>query len=264
MVYNQDERLVMDDVAQQRKNDKKKKKKAAKHKKAGSKSILDNLHTKDKKETSRPIPQMVENDNGTSAPIDDDCNTEKDNYPYPVQPDDHCETPMEAYQDLLPLLALLAQSKHKTLSDLQIYDPYFCEGSMVERLASLGLRNVYNRKEDFYSKIAARDVPPHDLLITNPPYSLDHMERMFQYMWTSTRPFCLLLPNYVYMKDYLYKSPHLHKLFFVVPTTRYLYTTPKGRRQQKSSKFTSPFPSFWYCGNFRYARLLISLSHGAV
>ena len=59
---------------------------------------------------------------------------------------------------------------------------------------------------------------------------------------------------------------------FVVPSKRYLYTTPyvsatralplpsafillcssrtpplQGRRQAKSAKFTSPFPTFWYC-----------------
>jgi hypothetical protein len=33
---------------------------------------------------------------------------------------------------------------------------------------------------------------------------------------------------------------------FIVPRKRYLYTTPYGRRQQKSSKYTSPFPTFWY------------------
>lgn len=31
-----------------------------------------------------------------------------------------------------------------------IYDPYYCQGSTVARLASLGFPRVYNRKEDFY------------------------------------------------------------------------------------------------------------------
>ena len=38
-----------------------------------------------------------------------------------------------------------------------------------------------------------------------------------------------------------------NKMFFISPMTRYLYTTPKGRRQKKSGKFTAPFPTFWYC-----------------
>lgn len=175
----------------------------------------------------------------------------QDSYPYPVEADDHCETPLEAYKDILPLLSSLARHNQKTLADLLVYDPYFCEGSMVERLNSLGVEKVYNKKEDFYAILASRSTPPHDVLITNPPYSQDHMERLFRYVSSSSKPYCLLLPNYVYMKDYVFRSPHISKLFFLVPTTRYLYTTPKGRRQQKSGKFTSPFPSFWYCGNFR-------------
>eukprot|EP01039_Chlorochromonas_danica_P001750 gene1750-1911_t len=53
------------------------------------------------------------------------------------------------------------------------------------------------------------------------------------------------------MKDYVWKKKNcINRLFFIVPNTRYQYTTPKGRRQAKSAKYTSPFPSFWYCGNF--------------
>mmetsp|Transcript_22794 Transcript_22794/g.23016 ORF Transcript_22794/g.23016 Transcript_22794/m.23016 type:complete len:83 (+) Transcript_22794:83-331(+) len=36
-------------------------------------------------------------------------------------------------------------------------------------------------------------------------------------------------------------------MFYIVPHKRYMYTTPKGRRQIKSAKYTAPFPSFWYC-----------------
>ena len=62
----------------------------------------------------------------------------------------------------------------------------------------------------------------------------------------------LLIPNYVYMKDYYIKLitsiNHISsRMFYIVPNKRYLYTTPKGRRQEKSAKYTSPFPKFWFC-----------------
>ena len=130
----------------------------------------------------------------------------KDNYPYEVVPDDHCETPLEAYQDISSLLILLSQSLSKTPQTLSIYDPYFCEGQMKTRLGSLGFENVYNEKEDFYQTIAEDKLPDFDILITNPPYSLDHMDRLLHFVTQQmNRPFCLLLPNYVYMKDYYAK-----------------------------------------------------------
>jgi hypothetical protein len=242
--------------------------------------------TKKKKSSSPPLPQTIQSE--VSVDI-------RDEYPYEVIPDDHCETPLEAYQDISPLLQLIAQSIQKTSSSLSIYDPFFCEGSMVERMGSLGFTNVYNRKEDFYAMKSSNQLPPFDLLLTNPPYSLDHMDRLLSFCINEMKgkqPFCLLLPNYVYMKDYFSKYNHFFNNSsssssgsssgggcFIVPKNRkrYLYTTPKvrkilillcccvslflfltivlcfrkqGRRQQKSGKITSPFPTFWYCGRF--------------
>lgn len=176
-------------------------------------------------------------------------------YPYPVVPDDHCESPMEAYQDIEHFLIVIAKSLGKTKESLRIFDPYFCEGSMKERLAAIGFPNVTNEKKDFYESIMSDTVPDYDVLITNPPYSGSHMERLLQYCneTNGTRPWFLLLPNYVYAKDYytaiFERSKTGSKPFYVTPANgrRYLYSTPKGRRQEKSSKYTSPFPTFWYC-----------------
>lgn len=63
---------------------------------------------------------------------------------------DHCETSERAYADIVPLLAALAREIGKNPEELTIYDPYYCQGSTVARLTSLGFPNVYNRKEDFY------------------------------------------------------------------------------------------------------------------
>jgi len=58
----------------------------------------------------------------------------------------------------------------------------------------------YNKCEDFYARIAANDVPQHDVLVTNPPYSGGNVEKLLQFCATKRPPFALLMPNWVYMK----------------------------------------------------------------
>ena len=202
------------------------------------------------------------------------------NYPYEVDGDDHCETPIEAYIDILPLLDGICAALGKSRSNLQIYDPYFCEGAMRKHLECLGFTQVYNVCEDFYARVAANTVPSYDVLITNPPYSGSHVEQLLKYVSQSGLPFLLLLPNYFYMKDYYWPSlrrdmvgmnasnqlssqPAMKTItpFYLSPQRRYQYTTPKGRRQAKSAKYTAPFPSFWYCSLGDSPRLAAALSH---
>lgn len=78
---------------------------------------------------------------------------------FQVNPDDHCETSAEAYADIAPLLRKYAALIGKTPSELAIYDPYFCAGSVKKHLGALGFENVYNRNEDFYEIIATKSVP---------------------------------------------------------------------------------------------------------
>ena len=96
-------------------------------------------------------------------------------------------------------------------------------------------------------------MPDFDVIVTNPPYSEDHMEKCIRFCVSTSKPWFLLLPNFVYMKDY-YKTALTgtgkmipERVFFVVPENRYQYYTPKGRHQKKSAVLTSPFLSFWYC-----------------
>lgn len=155
-------------------------------------------------------------------------------------------------ENITNLLDSLAQKLNKTRATLRIYDPYFCEGAMIKELNCLGFMDVYNRREDFYAMQQREEIPEYDVLITNPPYSGDHVEHLLNFCTQSQKPYFLLMPNYVYMKPYYLRmfsssNPLTNSLFYVTPLKRLLYTTPKGRRQQKSGKFTSPFPTFWYC-----------------
>ena len=44
---------------------------------------------------------------------------------------DNRETPFVAIHDLLPLLLVIADSKSISFTDMQVYDPYYCEGARL-------------------------------------------------------------------------------------------------------------------------------------
>ena len=67
-------------------------------------------------------------------------------FPFEADADDHCESPLQAYQDVLPFLQDF-QKKQSSSGDIFIYDPYFCNGAVKHNLRSLGFSNVYNTKE---------------------------------------------------------------------------------------------------------------------
>ena len=53
--------------------------------------------------------------------------------------------------------------------------------------SSEGFLNVYNQPEDFY-----KTKVKYDVLVTNPPYSAQHVERLFRFVAESQKPSCLL------------------------------------------------------------------------
>lgn len=114
---------------------------------------------------------------------------------------DHYETPKIAYSDTKPLLRNYAKSLAVGREQLRVYDPYYCRGSAAGLLTEVGFPSVIHEKRDFYADITAGTVPEHDVLLTNPPYSSDHKERLFSFLLERQRkagkkdaPFLLLLP----------------------------------------------------------------------
>ena len=79
-------------------------------------------------------------------------------HPFDWDPADDCETSLEAYKDIAPLLTKLAQKLNKTKAELRIYDPYYCQGGPAKHLAKLGFTNVHNANEDFYARLDAGKV----------------------------------------------------------------------------------------------------------
>lgn len=192
--------------------------------------------------------------------------TNKQSFPFPTDADDHCESPMDAYRDILPLLDKVCGKTSK--NDFTIYDPYFCNGAVKRNLGQLGFPSVVNEKVDCYQTWSSGvGYPNFDVLITNPPYSQDHIPKLLEHVTSQTfqnRPFFLLLPTWVHKKDY-YKALPI-KPFFLVPRKRYTYLPPKHFREKKKSdvhKKSSPFCSMWYIwgGSIKKTEELIQFWH---
>ena len=171
--------------------------------------------------------------------------------PFEAEPDDHCESPPEAYADLAATLDVVAAALGRDRSTLRIYDPYYCSGAVARHLRALGFERIHNEREDFYDVLRSGRLPPHDVVVTNPPYSADHVRRLLAFCAANHKPYCLLLPNYVCRRpEYSLITPQ----YYVCPRRRYNYWTPKAFRGRDKSQGhvsalghrTSPFASYWH------------------
>jgi len=184
-------------------------------------------------------------------------------HPFETKEEDHCESPIQAFEDIAPILRKLAKRLGKTPENLKIYDPYYCTGTVIEHFKKLGFNHVYNKCEDFYDVIARNKIPDHDVIVTNPPYTEWHVKKLLKFCRKNGKPFLLLLPNYFCKKDFYFEELDIGGKFeepaYLAPRRgRYMYWTPKGLHRQLSkqnhvSKYgfrTSPFVSFWYIDLF--------------
>ena len=217
-------------------------------------------------------------------------------WPFETHFSDHFETPREAFRDILPVLEAIGRrcarrraraagtaasggggevATAAALRDLVVYDPYYCDGSMRADLAALGCSpgRVLNEKRDFYADVASGGVPAHDVLVTNPPYSVEHKQRLLQYLRSARVPFLLLLPAWVVATDYWRafllslavrrdaereaggdaavhdedRTERRAGVFYVCPSAarRYAFVHP-----QATGHAEAPFHAVWCCGGF--------------
>lgn len=174
--------------------------------------------------------------------------------------DDHCETPPNAYADVTLILDELARRLGKDRRTLAIWDPYFCAGAVVRHLGKLGFVCVRNENVDAYASMAADPAArfAYDVLLTNPPYSGDHVERLCRFVAASGKPSLLLVPDYFARRAFypatLGRVPG--GVAYLVPSSQYAYWTPEGLRGPKRNAKghrnlalgvrTSPFASSWH------------------
>lgn len=168
---------------------------------------------------------------------------------FDVDYNDHFETPRVAYEDIVPLLNSICKATGQTSKELLIYDPYWCKGTMIEILSGLGFPGAINQNRDFYRDLQRGNVPAHDCLITNPPYSGEHKTKLLEFLRANhTKPFALLLPAYTATKSYWREfseqlSREGSECFFLLPPDSYRYTHPEG-----TGKEAPPFYSAWFIG----------------
>jgi hypothetical protein len=182
---------------------------------------------------------------------------------------DHCETPHVAYEHLREFLNAIGAAmkiRPPITTNLRIWDPFYCDGSMKRIFSDMGFTNVIHENQDFYQLVQEKKIPPHDILITNPPYSDDHIHRLLDFVVKvqipNQRPSCLLLPNWVSRQpDYAarFVSPitannnnnNKSELFYLSPIEPYSYQMPSwvgGDRPDHvgESGKTTPYLSSWY------------------
>ncbi|WZN59594.1 hypothetical protein HKI87_02g11200 [Chloropicon roscoffensis] len=165
--------------------------------------------------------------------------------PWESPDEDHCETPKVAYEHIAPILDCLGRRLGKKRHDLKLYDPFFCEGTAKKHLESLGFAKVHNEKEDFYEKLRLGEIPEHDVLVTNPPFSGKHCEQTVRFAVRSGKPFALLLPSFVQKKKYfsdIFKAPRGRSppVAFVVPSQAYRFWAPGRADRGIKGVFTQP------------------------
>jgi len=212
------------------------------------------FHNTEEAENEEKDQKALPNSSDTNDDVE--SNGPSSSFPYEVDPDDHCESPLQAYKDIAPLLESYTRwIRKRSNSELSIYDPYFCNGRVARHLESLGFPGVYNRKEDCYKVWRDPSIyPSYDIFMTNPPYSCDHIEKLMKHVTSKQnekKPWMLLMPNFVHKKDYYQKftAGTGHLPIYLVPKKRYIYQPPPNLREKKASsthKKSSPFVSMWY------------------
>lgn len=139
-------------------------------------------------------------------------------YPFHANYNDHFETQTTALRHLVPALRALQEATKPLLPDeFALYDPYYCEGSVKAKWENLGFPKVLHECRDFYDDVKRGFVPNYDILVTNPPYSADHIPRLLDILVTRKQPFALLVPDYVAKKPFY--TEILQRCF--TPTTLY-------------------------------------------
>jgi hypothetical protein len=169
---------------------------------AAESPTISSVHSKFDKEKRTRVVDVVDSVVIKGAGNKKQCSAT--DFPYVVDASDHAETPAAAYADIVPVLSSIAAALGKSHSDMVIFDPFYCQGSVCRNLAALGFTNVVNRKQvpqspetqtfwlmfltfhqDFYSSA----IPEYDVLLTNPPYR-------FGNPWTAVFSFYAFMFSY--------------------------------------------------------------------
>jgi hypothetical protein len=123
-------------------------------------------HAIQNKAKAQRSPKTLEGKNQAKPkPGAGESGADSNKWNFQVEYNDHFETPLQAYVDLVQVLKQAADDLGKPLEELIVYDPYYCEGRMVSLFLQLGIRQVINRNQDFYLDISSHTLPGRDHLL---------------------------------------------------------------------------------------------------
>ncbi|EKX39900.1 hypothetical protein GUITHDRAFT_113893 [Guillardia theta CCMP2712] len=168
------------------------------------------------------------------------------NHPFPTEYGDHFETSKVAIHDIAPILQQFAKVSGKQASSLAIYDPYYCDGAVIEHFRQEGFHNVHNLNVDCYQVWkSATTSSDFDIVVTNPPFSGDHKQKCLEHCVKREQAWMVLLPAYCATKNYFQELmsnwKERGKVFYGIPKVRYDFEHPEG-----TGHAVSPFFSIWF------------------
>uniref|UniRef100_A0A7S2X8N7 Uncharacterized protein n=1 Tax=Lotharella oceanica TaxID=641309 RepID=A0A7S2X8N7_9EUKA len=102
---------------------------------------------------------------------------------------DEWQTCLKSWEDIAPLFQSYRKKK--------IWMPFYYDGECAKHLRSLGFKDVYHKKQDFFQKLSdTAFVQSVDLIWDNPPYTGANLkERVLRALVKTSKPFVMLLPS---------------------------------------------------------------------
>ena len=149
--------------------------------------------------------------------------------------DDDYETPKSVLKDLIPFI-----EEYKV-----IYDPFYCNGTVINEWYDLG-KMCFNEKKDAFD----REHPENwDIMISNIPFSCK--EKCVKLALELGKPFMLLMPIDALGSKWI--KPYFNELEFIIPNGRLSFL--------KEGKATNKcwFDTMWVCGKINLPQKIVKL-----
>lgn len=150
--------------------------------------------------------------------------------------DDDYETPLSALKILLPFI------KDYNI----IYDPFYCNGSIVDYWRELD-KICINEKLDAFNRKHPED---YDIAISNIPFSIK--EKCMELFFKLEKPFIILMPIDAMGTKWINK--YFSRLQFIIPHTRINF-----EKKNQDCKKGSWFNTCFYCYGLNLEKDIIKL-----
>eukprot|EP00796_Vickermania_ingenoplastis_P002495 gene2495-1555_t len=156
-------------------------------------------------------------------------------HPFKANFNDHFETSSDAIGHIFCVVRELRDLVRPSAPDrFSVYDPYYCSGAIAKIWERFGVSNFIHENRDFYADIESGSIPAFDMLVTNPPFSDDHIQRLLKFLLDQDKPWAFLAPEYIATKEWYKKT--IEERCSPAPVTL------KGNIHAKKGEQTRPSP----------------------